>query len=60
VANIGWTAIAIFMCGVIFHAGYQAARITHLEEWKTEVNKSFDAFHAALREIRELCLRERG
>lgn len=50
--NIGWTAIALFMVGVIYHAGYQAARITHMEEWKAEVGKAFDDLHATLRELR--------
>lgn len=51
--NVGWTAIALFMVGVIFHAGYQAARLTHLEEWKGEVKKAFDDLHATLRELRQ-------
>ena len=47
-------AAVVFAAGVIYHAGYLAARVAHLEEWRTESRQAFDSIHSALRELREL------
>lgn len=51
-----YVAIAVFILGITFHAGYLSARVAHLEEWKGEAKVAFDAIHAALRELRDAVL----
>lgn len=53
-------AIAIFMAGVIYQLGRFAARLEAMEGWRAEHRVEMDRLYAALREIRELCLGERG
>jgi hypothetical protein len=47
-------AALAFAAGVIYHAGYLAARVAHLEEWRNESRQAFDAIHTALRELRDM------
>lgn len=53
-------AAVLFALGVVFHAGILAQRVTHLEEWRAELRKDLDAFHAALRRIELLIEHHEG
>lgn len=50
-------SLAVFLLTVTYQCGRLAERIAHLEKWRDESARTFDALHAAIRRL-ELHLTE--
>lgn len=46
-----YVTIALFMAGVIYHAGYLAARVAALELWRAEMKADFADIRHSLTEL---------
>ncbi len=50
----GYVAIAMFMAGVIFNAGYLTARVSHLEQWRGELLLELSELRASVGHIEQM------
>jgi predicted dienelactone hydrolase len=49
-----YVAIALFMVGVIYHAGSTAQRIAALEAWREEIRDEFHELRTSIEELKDL------